>query len=140
MQIATLTNIELDRNEGDEYAIYNQSIGWSFLSLLQSRISQCYAISVTLTASTNRQGFVTQGFCPVSRSLAISAIGEASDLGSQLEEKKLVEPPNLKINITDTQRKARSSQVMVLLSLLLRHDNTKLYIASFLFSEGQCTL
>lgn len=76
----------------------------------------------------------------MSRSLAISAIGEASDLGSQLEEKKLVEPPNLKINITNTQRKARSSQVMVLLSLLLRHDNTKLYIASFLFSEGQCTL
>ena len=110
------------------------------LSLLQSRISQCHAISVTLTASTNRQGSVTQGLCPVLRSLAISAIGEASNLGSQLEEKKMVEAPNLKINITDTQRKARSSQVMVLLSLLLRHDNRKLYIASFLFSEGKCTL
>ena len=76
----------------------------------------------------------------MSRSLAISAIGEVSDLGSQLQEKKLEEPPNRKINITDTQIKARSSQVMVLLSLLLRHDNIKLYIASLLFFEGQCTL
>ena len=76
----------------------------------------------------------------MSGTLAISAISEASDLVSQLEEKKLVELPNLKINITDTQRKAWSSQVMVLLCLLLRHDNTKLYIDSFLFSEGQCTL
>jgi len=140
MQIATLTKIELGKNEGDEYTIYNQSIGCSLLSLLQSHIGQCHAISVTLTASTNRQGSGTQGFCPVSRSLAICAIGEDSDLGSQLEEKKLVQPPNLKINIIDTQRKARSSQVMVLLGLLLRHYNTKLYIASFLFSEGKCTL